>query len=234
MARGIKMAAPQSTVRLQVSGKFACFTRPEFRAERVSYDAMTPSAARGLLESLHWKPAIRWVVDRIHVLKPVKFQPMKINEIETKISERNARTAMNNDAAAQFNIDVSDESIRVQRSSMLLRDVSYVIEAHAELTDKAGPSDTIGKHVGMFNRRLARGQCFRPPVLGLAAFPADVEEIDAIPQTEIPAEDATRDLGWMFYDYDYSQKPPMPRLFRAKMENGVIDVDAIRRGGLIT
>lgn len=227
------MKQTHGAVKFQASGRHACFTRPEFRAERVSYDAITPSAARGLIESIHWKPAIKWVIDRIHVHNPIRFQAVKINEIGSKISPRNAAGAMRNGGAATFNIDVSADTNRVQRSTMLLRDVSYVIEAHAELTDRAGEGDTIGKHVAMFNRRLSKGQHFRPPVMGLAAFPADIEEISEIPATEIPSADATRDLGWMFYDYDYSQTPPMPRMYRAKMENGIIDVNAIRNQGMI-
>src|SRR5690242_1303620 len=141
-------------VKVLVSGDLACFTRPELSVERVSYDVMTPSAAVGILEAIHWKPAIRWVVDRIYVLKPIRWTSIKRNEVKNIASPRRSR------------IDIEDSRNRIQRHTRLLRDVAYVIEAHLEMTDKAGADDNEGKHLAMFNRRLEKGQHWQQPCLG--------------------------------------------------------------------
>src|SRR4051812_31163228 len=155
-------------IRLKVWGDHACFTRPEMKAERVSYDVMTPSAARGILEAIHWKPAIRWVVDRIHVLNEIRFQSIRRNEVGSKISVRNVKTAMSRGSLEGLHLLVDED--RQQRASTVLADVAYVIEAHFELTAKAGPDDTEGKHLDMFTRRATRGQCFHQPCLGTREF----------------------------------------------------------------
>ena len=138
-------------IRLHIWGERACFTRPEMKVERVSYDVITPSAARGILEAIHWKPAIRWAVDRIHVLRPIRFESIRRNEVGNKLSPTNVRKAMKAGSTAGLATYVDEE--RQQRASTVLRDVAYVIEAHFELTDKAGPDDSVGKHLDIFNRR---------------------------------------------------------------------------------
>ena len=135
-------------VRLRVWGDYACFTRPEMKVERVSYDAMTPSAARGVLEAIHWKPAIRWNIDRIHVLRPIRFENLRRNELGHKISAANVRKAMKRGDTATLHTLVEDD--RQQRATTLLRGVAYVIEANFALTGAAKSDDTEAKHLSMF------------------------------------------------------------------------------------
>jgi CRISPR-associated protein Cas5d len=213
-------------VKLHVWGAFACFTRPEMKVERVSYDAITPSAARGILEAVHWKPAIRWVIDRIHVLKPIRFENIRKNEVGAKISARNARAAMVSDDLSGLHMAVDDN--RQQRATMALRDVGYVIEAHFEMTDKAG-EDSPAKHYETFRRRAQKGQCFHRPALGLREFAADFEWLDAVPTSALSGR---QDLGWMLYDIDFANDRT-PQFFRAEMVDGVIDVAAARDRGLV-
>ncbi len=134
------------------------------KAERVSYDVMTPSAARGILEAIHWKPAIRWVIDRIHVLNEIRFENIRRNEVGSKIAERTVLDAMRGKEVALWQ-DVTQD--RQQRATLLLRDVAYVIEAHFELTEHASEDDTPSKHYNMFIRRARRGQCFHRPYSGV-------------------------------------------------------------------
>jgi len=206
--------------RLRVWGQNACFTRPEMKVERVSYDVMTPSAARGILEAIHWKPAIRWVVDRIHVLNPIRFDTIRRNELASKIPKGNVEKAMKGDPAP-LRVFVEDD--RQQRAALLLRDVAYVIEAHFELTDKAGPEDNDGKHLDTFNRRVAKGQCYHRPYLGCREFAAFFGPADgAVPSS---AHEGKRDLGWMLHDIDF-EAGMEPRFFRVEMVDGVITVPA--------
>ena len=210
-------------VRLKVSGERACFTRPEMKVERVSYDVLTPSAARGVLEAIHWKPAILWVIDAIHVLKPIRFHTLRRNEVGHKAPTGRIKTAMNRGSLEGLQILVDED--RQQRAATILTDVAYVIEAHFVLTPKAGPDDNAGKHLDTFNRRAARGQCFHQPCLGTREFDARFEPIahDA-PLPKAIAED--RDLGFMLYDIDH-QAPGRPSLFfRARLEQGVLRVPA--------
>lgn len=211
-------------VRLRVRGEFACFTRPEMKVERVSYDVMTPSAARGILEAIHWKPAIRWVVDRIHVLAPIRFQSLRRNEVGAKISTVTAERAMRAGTTAGLGLVVEEH--RQQRAAMLLVDVDYVIEAHFELTAKAGPEDTAAKHISMFNRRAGAGQCFHQPCLGTREFPAEfslIPEGEPLPENRLPEDQRDRDLGWMLYDIDFDNARTS-RFFRARLADGVLDV----------
>ena len=213
-------------VRLRVWGDRACFTRPEMKAERVSYDMPPPSAARGILEAVHWKPSISWVVDRIHVLRPIRFQSFRRNEVGTRASAALARRAMTSGNLAGIGLSVEAE--RQQRATTLLVDVDYVIEAHFELTDKAGAEDTGAKHLSMFNRRAAAGQCFHRPCLGNREFPAEFDLLApdaAIPPSELPPEQRNRDLGWMLHDIDYD-RGRTSRFFRAQLVDGVLDVQA--------
>jgi CRISPR-associated protein Cas5d len=223
-------------VRLHVWGERACFTRPEMKVERVSYDVMTPSAARGILEAVHWKPAIRWVVDCIHVLKPIRFQSFRRNEVTDKISAALAKRAMITGVRAGLGLDISDQKKRAQRSTTLLVDVAYVIEAHFELTARAAADDTPAKHLSMFNRRAASGQCFHRPCLGTREFAADfalIAEDDPLPASDLPADQRNRDLGWMLYDIDF-ENGNASRFFRARLTEGVLDVQHCLAEGVAT
>jgi CRISPR-associated protein Cas5d len=216
-------------VKLKVWGDRACFTRPEMKVERVSYDVMTPSAARGILEAIHWKPAILWIIDKIHVLKPIRFQSIRRNEVGSKAPAGKIKTAMNRGSLEGLHLLVDED--RQQRASTVLADVAYVIEAHFELTDKARPDDTEGKHLDMFNRRAARGRCFHQPCLGAREFAARFELLPPDAPIPEPAEKTAelgfgqpRDLGFMLWDIDHAAKGRSSFLFRATLKNGVMQV----------
>jgi len=206
-------------IKLRIWGDYACFTRPEMKVERVSYDVITPSAARGILEAIHWKPAIRWVVDRIHVQRPIKFDNVRRNEVSSKIPKPNPATAMRDGKQLYFLVD--DGGNRQQRASTILRDVEYVIEAHFELTDKAGPNDNEGKHQDIFRRRARSGQFFHQPCLGCREFPAFFELIE----NEISPScymGQNKELGYMLLDIDFANDMT-PLFFRATMQDGIIE-----------
>lgn len=210
-------------VRLKVWGDYACFTRPEMKAERVSYDVMTPSAARGILEAIYWKPAIRWVVDRIHVLNPIKFDNIRRNELASKIPVRNITTAMKDRHTA---VESFIEDDRQQRAAMVLRDVAYVIEAHF---DFAGSEDNNpAKHKEIFDRRAAKGQCFHRPYFGCREFSVNFELIeDDIPVSSL---EGRADLGWMLHDIDFKNGMEA-KFFRVEMSNGIIEIPPFKEGG---
>jgi CRISPR-associated protein Cas5d len=209
-------------VKLRVWGDYACFTRPEMKVERVSYDVMTPSAARGILEAIHWKPAIRWIVDRIHVLKPIQFRSIRRNEVGSKIPASKAASAMHVGSLEGLYLAVEED--RQQRAATLLRDVDYVIEAHFELTAGAGPDDSEGKHLDMFNRRAAKGQCYHRPYLGCREFAANFElVVGPIPPSKLSEHQRNKDLGWMLHDIDFVDDMT-PRFFRAELHDGVLAV----------
>lgn len=211
-------------VRLLVWGDRACFTRPEMKAERVSYDVITPSAARGILEAIHWKPAIRWVIDSIQVLKPIRFESIRRNEISDKISVRNITSAMRKKSTEGLHFLVDDGNNRQQRATTLLRDVAYIITAHFELTDKAGSDDNEGKHLDIFNRRAKRGQYFHMPCLGNREFPAYFELLEKEQEVPFPEElKGEKDLGWMLHDIDFANDNT-PLFYRAVMKDGLIKV----------
>lgn len=201
-------------VKLRVWGDYACFSRPEFKVERGSYDAMTPSAARGILEAIYWKPEIRWIVERIRVLKPIRFTNIRRNEVASKISAVNVKRAM---TAGRGNLGIFIEEDRQQRAALVLRDVEYVIEAKFEILD---PSDrNTGKHKEIFTRRAKAGQCFHRPYLGCREFPAFFELIEG----DAPTSGLSGDLGWMLHDIDF-ENDRQPRFFRATMRDGIIEV----------
>ena len=220
-------------IRLHVWGDRACFTRPEMKVERVSYDVPTPSAARGMLEAIHWKPAIVWVVDRIHVLKPIRFQSFRRNEVGAKASAALAARGMHAGTTAGLGLVVEEH--RQQRAATLLVDVAYVIEAHFEMTPRAGDGDTAAKHLAMFNRRAAAGQCFHRPCLGTREFAADfalIPEGAPLPESALPADQCDRDLGWMLHDIDHAGDKTS-RFFRARLEGGVLDVAKCMAEGVV-
>lgn len=205
-------------VKLRVWGDYACFTRPEMKVERVSYDVMTPSAARGVLEAIYWKPSIRWVVDRIHVMKEIRFDNLRRNEVAAKVPVKGASgvNAAMKDGKTALRLYVEDN--RQQRAAMVLRDVEYVIEARFKYTSDGDRND--GKHLDMFNRRAAKGKCFHRPYLGCREFAAFFEPVEGdVPVSPLTG---TSDLGWMLHDIDYTAGMT-PVFFRATMEDGVVD-----------
>lgn len=220
-------------IRLRVSGRFALFVRPELKVERVSYDVMTPSAARGILEAIHWKPAIRWSVDAIHVLKPIRFQSIRRNEVGAKAPVGKIRSAMKSGEIGDLTLVVEDN--RQQRASTVLVDVDYVIAAHFDMTAKAGPDDNPAKHAESFSRRARKGQCFHQPCLGTREFPADfslIEPDEPMPVVAEPDRSTTlgfgapRDLGLMLYDIDH-ERDRSSLFFRAKLVDGVLHVPGL-------
>ncbi len=217
-------------IKLHVWGEYACFTRPEMKVERVSYDVMTPSAARGILEAIHWKPAIRWVIDRIHVLKPIRFETIRRNEVGSKIPAGSVKKAMKRGSLAELHQVVEND--RQQRATLALRDVAYVIEACFEMTDRAGAEDNPAKHLEMFRRRTLKGQCFHRPALGCREFVADFAWVDEVPPSALSTDQRNRDLGWMLYDIDFSDNR-RPMFFRARLDDGVLDVARAREEGLV-
>ena len=214
---------------LEVSGDFACFTRPEMKVERVSYDVITPSSARAVFESILWKPAIRWHVEKIEVLKPIRWVSIRRNEVGAVVSVRNAQEAMNKGTGA-LALNIEDE--RQQRAGLFLRDVAYRIHAHFEILPNAGENNTMGKFLDMFERRAEKGQCVNQPYLGCREFACDFRMVDTVQQQANPIAE-TRDLGWMLYDMDYAKAAdPQPRFFRAQLANGVLNVPAWNSEGV--
>ena len=210
-------------IKLLVKGDYACFTRPEMKGERVSYDVITPSAARGIIEAIYWKPAIRWIVDRFIVLNPIEFDEVRRNELGNKIPPRNIHQAINNGDIDLHQYITED---RQQRATMLLRNVAYIIEAHFLMVeDKTGPEDTPEKHYNMAIRRMRSGQCFRQPCFGCREFPACfslLSEDEAMPISYYQNEEQ-RDLGWMLKDIDFNNDCT-PKFFRASMKHGIVEV----------
>jgi CRISPR-associated protein Cas5d len=221
-------------VRCHVSGSFACFTRPELKVERVSYDVMTPSAARGILEAIYWKPEIRWHINRIHVLNPIRFSNIRRNEVASKIASGSVSGAMktNEGSLALY----ADED-RQQRASIILKDVAYVIEAHFGIKTVAPErtrSEELAKHHHIVKRRMISGQCFHQPYFGCREFPVDFRWIDS--HDQIPLADPSlkdRDLGYLLHDMDHGTKI-LPRFFKARLVDGVLEVPAFDSTELIS
>ena len=211
---------------LCVWGDYALFTRPEMKAERVSYDVMTPSAARGILEAIHWKPAIRWVVDEIQVLNEIKFSNVRRNEVQGKITNKEVNQAMKTGEAIYLHANSSSE--RQQRAALVLKDVAYVIKAHFEMTKQAGESDNEAKHHEIFLRRARKGQCYMQPYLGCREFTAHFRLLEEEEPEVLPLK-LTKDLGYMLYDIDYAHDNQAV-FFRAQLEEGVLRIpDDVKR-----
>lgn len=211
------------SVKVETWGPYALFSRPELKVERYSYDVMTPSAARGMLEAVYWHPGLKWRVDRIYVLSPIEFTGVRRNEVKSKIPARNVSAVMNGGDGELFL--AASEEIQ-QRAATVLRDVHYVIEAHFDLTENAAPEDNEGKFCDIMRRRLEKGQCYHQPCFGCREFPAHFRKWEggaittAYPETD-------RDLGLMLYDIDYSDPQDLkPMFFRATLEKGVLNVPA--------
>ncbi len=216
-------------ITVRVKGDFALFTRPEMKVERVSYDVPTPSAVRGILEAVYWKPAITWVIDKIHVINPIQFANIRRNEVSDKVSTSTAKSIMAGNEKP-FYLDVL--SSRQQRAAMVLKDVDYIIEAHFDMVpEKAGEEDTPEKHYNVALRRLLKGQHYHQPCLGTREFPANVELFEEVtlPKSQLSG---IQDLGWMLYDMDFSNLDDIvPIFFRATMIDGVIDLRDVHKAG---
>lgn len=206
------------SILMEVWGPMACFTRPEMKTERVSYEVPTPGAVRGMIESVFFHPGLRWVPDRIWVQNRIQFMNVRRNEVKSKVlASAVLQEANGGKAGAIF----TSEDIQ-QRAAMLLKDVHYVFEAHFEMTEQANPSDNHGKFQNIVKRRLRRGACYSTPYFGCRECTAHFRLWEG---GEIPAIDETRDLGYMLYDMDYSDPTDIqPMFFRARIEHGVIDL----------
>jgi len=194
---------------------YACFTRPEMKAERVTYPAMTPSAARGVLEAIFWKPQFTWHVQEIVVLKPIKYFSILRNEVNTRASDRAASGWEQNGGG--FN--ASDD--RAQRNTLALRDVEYIIRAHPIL--KPGVTEDAAKYRDQFRRRVERGQCYAQPYLGCREFTASFGPVGG---DEVP-ESGTMEFGRMLYDLAFApgaSGAATPRFFNAGIKNGVMTI----------
>jgi len=209
-------------IKVECWGDYALFSRPELKVERVSYDVITPSAARGIMESIYWHPGLRWQIDRIYVCNPIRFTNIRRNEVKDTASASNAMALMNGTKKEMY-INTS-ESIQ-QRAAMVLKDVRYVIEAHFEMTERANESDNHGKFKDIIMRRLKRGQCYHHPYFGCREFPVNFrlyEEEEILTAYEVVEE---KDLGIVLYDMDYQTEAGIqPMFYRAVMKRGVIDV----------
>lgn len=212
------------TYRLRARGPLACFTRPELKVERVSYPVMTPSAARGLIEAVLWKPAIRWRVERIHVLREIRFIAFRRNEVSSRAVAPRAAVIQDGGALKPYFAD--DD--RAQRNTLALREVDYLIEAHFELTPRAGPQENVIKFGEIFERRLAKGQHFHQPYFGCRELAAEVLPADSAP----PPIAESRDLGLMLWDIEYGPKARRPLFFDAHLDHGVLEVPADPEAGL--
>lgn len=205
------------SIRIEVWGNYACFSRPEMKTERVSYDVMTPSAARGLVEAIYWHPGLRYHIDKIYLLAPIRFTNIRRNEVKSTLLASAALSAAKGGTPPVL---YTSQDIQ-QRAALVLQDVHYVIECHFDLTEQAAPGDNAGKFQDILRRRLARGQCYHTPYFGCREFPANFREW---PGSTVPTVPLTQDLGWMLYDMDYKDPQNIQaQFFRAQLMDGVLD-----------
>lgn len=233
---------------LEIWGDYACFTRPEMKVERVSYDVITPSAARAIFESILWKPSLIWNITKIEVLKPIKWISVRRNEIGKKISPP-TKGQLNGDDYLPKGMFIEDE--REQRAGLFLRDVKYRIhgyfdmippenrgrqQKHSGLSEdinensgKIRNDENVEKYAAIFDRRARKGQCFHMPYLGTREFPCYFRLVDANDELSVPI-DETRDLGFMLYDMNFNNDAsnPTPLFFRARIDKGIILTDRKR------
>ena len=206
-------------IRMEVFGDYALFTRPELKVERVSYDVMTPSAARGIVEAVFWHPGLRWHIDRIHVMNPIAFTNIRRNEVKETVSAKAVGSVL---AGASRPLFINTKESIQQRASMVLANVRYVIDAHFTMTDKASPTDNEGKFIDITRRRLERGQCYHQPCFGCREFPAHFR---AWQGGDVPTINETRSLGVMLYDMDFTDPRDIkPMFFMAELKNGVMEI----------
>lgn len=218
------------SIRLEVWGDYALFTRPETKVERVSYDIITPSAARGLLESIYWHPGLKWIIDRIHVCAPIRFTNIRRNEVKAVISSRSVKTVMDRGKGTLY---LNTKQEIQQRAAMVLRGVRYVIEAHFEMTDNAAESDNPGKFQDIIRRRIEKGQFYHQPYFGCREFPVNFKPCIEIPECPMELR-GEKDLSWMLWDLDYSDKENIyPLFFRAVLHDGVLEVPTRNSGEVI-
>ena len=230
-------------IKLHVWGEYACFTRPELKSERMSYEVMTPSAARGVLTAIYWKPQFEWVVDRIRVLKPIRMVQVRRNELENKMVVPSVDVMMGKKTAI---LGCEIEKNRQQRSATVLRDVGYIIEAHVKVLEEIDGVNSIAKHLEMFKRRARCGQCFHQPYFGNREFPVMFElvEEDAVVHDMLPAEQRNRAFGLMLHDLVYTPDPKngriicghtgrklsaTPHFFMAELRDGVLVIPPINQ-----
>ena len=230
-------------ISLHVWGDYACFTRPELKSERMSYEVMTPSAARGILTAIYWKPQMRWVVDRIHVLAPIRFTQIRRNEVASKMLPPD-KAVIQGEKEAKVGIYI--EECRQQRASNILRDVDYIIDAHIEIVETSEEVNSAAKHLEIFKRRARRGQCFHQPYFGTREFPASyelVETAEGRPPCNLPKSQYNYNLGLMLHDMVYEEDKSgkvicsntnkkysvKPRFFLASIDDGVVHVPSIRK-----
>jgi CRISPR-associated protein Cas5d len=215
-----------------VWGPRALFSRPEMKVERVSYDVITPSAARGILEAIHWKPTMVWRIQRLQVLNPIRFESVRRNEVGSKIPSGKVASAMRAESTEGLALQVDQD--RQQRAAILLKDVAYVIEAQIELTAKgrADPAESVQKHLEMARRRVGKGQYFHHPYFGTREFACDFELLKGELPSPHESLKGERDLGWMALDLDYVAANE-PRFFRARMVDGAIEVPALGDHGVV-
>ena len=205
------------SIRIEVWGNYACFSRPEMKTERVSYDVMTPSAARGLVEAIYWHPGLCYHIDKIYLLAPIRFTNIRRNEVRSTLLASAALSAAKGGTPPAL---YTSQDIQ-QRAALVLQDVHYVIECHFDLTERAAAGDNAGKFQDILRRRLARGQCYHMPYFGCREFPASFREW---PGSTIPTVPLTQDLGWMLYDMDYKDPQNIQaQFFRAQLVDGVLD-----------
>lgn len=217
-------------IQVEVWGDYALFSRPELKVERMSYDVMTPSAARGLIEAIFWHPGLRYTIDRIHVCAPIRTMNLRRNEVKSTVSARAARTVMERGRGELYLATPDDIQ---QRAALLLRDVHYVIEAHFDMTPQAAPGDNPGKFQDILKRRIHRGQFYHQPCFGCREFPAQFRLCRDLPPCpeELKGE---RDLGYMLWDMDYADPENItPLFFRAKLVDGVLEIPRRDSGEVI-
>ncbi len=210
---------PIPTIRVRVSGDFACFTRPEAKVERFSYPVMTPSAARNILDSICWRPEMRWIVTRITVLKPIRFLSVLRNEVQSKLSPAVVKKWMKD--PEQFTPLVAGAGQGTDgtpRNTTLLRDVAYWIDAYPHVFDTSG-DNTPAKYMAMMERRIEKGQCFHRPYLGCREFAAEFGPPlpDDVPIAE------TMEIGRMLYDIAFLTDGNKAAFFEARLVNGVLE-----------
>ncbi len=217
---------------VEVWGDYACFSRPEMKVERVSYDVITPSAARGLLEAIYWHPGLQWIIRKIHVCNPIRFTNIRRNEVKDTISARNVRKLMKEGKGELYL--AAPDSIQ-QRAAMVLRDVRYIVEAEVKIDfSAAAPGDNAGKFLGIMQRRLEKGQFYHQPYFGVREFPANFKlctDFSFSPPESLSGE---HNLGWMLLDLDYSDPQDIrPQFFRAVLKDGVLEVPDLHSGEVV-
>lgn len=230
-------------ISLHVWGDYACFTRPELKAERMSYEVMTPSAARGILTAIYWKPEFRWVIDRIHVLNPIQFMQIRRNELSVKMVTPPTDVRK---GAREYFVGACIEDCRQQRASTILKNVAYVIDAHVEIVTEETGVCSVAKHLEMFKRRARHGQCFHAPYFGDREFPVLFKLIETsadIPKSDLPTDQKNRAFGLMLHDMVYTddkkgdvicahtgkKQTAEARFFIAELKDGVLHIPSIHQ-----